>query len=113
MTLLGCFSPEFRERHLEAPHSGTLVAVDTFFVGALKAVNNVHPQTVIDCFSRSALAHLYANKQPLTSARVLNNDVLPDFEQHATTIDAVLSSNGPAFCGRGEGHHYELFLHTS
>ena len=27
------FSPEFRERHIEAPHTGALVAVDTFFVG--------------------------------------------------------------------------------
>ena len=31
------FSPEFRERHIEAPHTGALVAVDTFFVGTLKA----------------------------------------------------------------------------
>jgi hypothetical protein len=29
-------SPEFRERHIEAPHTGALVAVDTFFVGVLK-----------------------------------------------------------------------------
>ena len=27
------FSPEFRERHIEAPYTGALVAVDTFFVG--------------------------------------------------------------------------------
>jgi len=33
--LLERFSPEFRERHIEAPHTGALVAVDTFFVGAL------------------------------------------------------------------------------
>jgi hypothetical protein len=31
--LLERFSPEFRERHIEAPHTGALVAVDTFFVG--------------------------------------------------------------------------------
>lgn len=28
--LLERFSPEFRERHIEAPHTGSLVAVDTF-----------------------------------------------------------------------------------
>jgi len=27
------FSPEFRERHIETPYTGALVAVDTFFVG--------------------------------------------------------------------------------
>ena len=32
--LLERFSPEFRERHIEAPHTGSLVAVDTFFVGS-------------------------------------------------------------------------------
>jgi hypothetical protein len=36
--LLGRFLPEFRERHIEAPHTGALVAVDTFFVGTLKGV---------------------------------------------------------------------------
>jgi hypothetical protein len=34
--LLERFSPKFRERHIEAPHTGSLVAVDTFFVGTLK-----------------------------------------------------------------------------
>lgn len=36
MRLLEHFSPEFRERHIEAPHTGSLRAVDTFFVGTLK-----------------------------------------------------------------------------
>ena len=33
--LLERFSPEFRARHIEAPHTGALVAVDTFFIGVL------------------------------------------------------------------------------
>ena len=41
--LLERFSPEFRERHIEAPFTGALVAVDTFFVGALKGVGKVLP----------------------------------------------------------------------
>jgi hypothetical protein len=36
--LLEPFSPEYRERHIEAPRTGALVAVDTFFVGVLKGV---------------------------------------------------------------------------
>ena len=52
--LLERFSPEFRERHIEAPHTGSLVAVDTFFVGALKGVGKVWLQTAIDCHSRRA-----------------------------------------------------------
>ena len=52
--LLERFSPEFRERHIEAAHTGALVAVDTFFVGVLKGVGKVYLQTVIDCHSRYA-----------------------------------------------------------
>ena len=40
------FRPEFRERHIEAPHTGALVAVDTFSVGTLKGVGKVYMQTV-------------------------------------------------------------------
>jgi hypothetical protein len=41
--LLERFSPEYRERHFEAPHTGALVAVDTFFVGVLKGVGKSLP----------------------------------------------------------------------
>jgi transposase InsO family protein len=108
--LLERFSPEFRERHIEAPHTGALVAVDTFFVGVLKGVGKVYLQTAIDCFSRYAWARLYPNKLPVTAVQLLNNDVLPTFEQHGGSIDAVLSDNGREFCGREDQHPYELFL---
>jgi len=108
--LLERFSPEFRERHIEAPHTGALVAVDTFFVGVLKGVGKVYLQTAIDCHSRHAWARLYPNKLPVTAVQLMNNDVLPGFEAHGATIDAVLSDNGREFCGREDRHPYELFL---
>jgi transposase InsO family protein len=108
--LLERFSPEFRERHIEAPHTGALVAVDTFFVGALKGVGKIYLQTAIDCHSRHAWARLYPNKLPLTAVQLMNNDVLPSFEAHGAMIDAVLSDNGREFCGREDRHPYELFL---
>jgi transposase InsO family protein len=42
--------------------------------------------------------------------QLLNNDVLPTFEQHGATVEAVLSDNGREFCGREDQHPYELFL---
>ena len=108
--LLERFSPEFRERHIEAPHTGALVAVDTFFVGVLKGVGKVYLQTAIDCHSRYAWARLYPNKLPVTAVQLLNNDVLPTFEAEGAAIDAVLSDNGREFCGREDQHPYELFL---
>lgn len=108
--LLERFSPEFRDRHIEAPHTGALVAVDTFFVGVLKGVGKVYLQTAIDCHSRYAWARLYPNKLPLTAVHTLNNEVLPTFEAEGAAIDAVLSDNGREFCGREDQHPYELFL---
>ena len=108
--MLEKFSPEFKERHIEAPHTGALVAVDTFLVGVLKGVGKVYLQTVIDCHSRYAWGRLYANKLPLNAVQVLNNDVLPTFEEHGATVDAVLIDNGRKFCGREDQQPYELFL---
>jgi transposase InsO family protein len=104
------FSPEFRERHIEAPHTGALVAVDTFMVGHLKGVGRVYLQSVIDCHSRYAWGRLFTSKLPLTAVQTLNNHVLPTFEEHDAKVDAVLSDNGREFCGRMDRHPYELFL---
>jgi transposase InsO family protein len=108
--LLERFSPEFRERHIEAPHTGSLVAVDTFFVGTLKGVGKIYLQTAIDCHSRFAWARLYPNKLPVTAVHLMNSDVLPTFEAQNAKIEVVLSDNGREFCGRPDQHPYELFL---
>lgn len=108
--LLERFSPEFRERHIEAPHTGSLVAVDTFFVGHLKGVGKIYLQTAIDCHSRHAWARLYPSKLAVTAVHLMNNDVIPSFEAHNARIEAVLSVNGREFCGRPDRHPYELFL---
>jgi transposase InsO family protein len=108
--LLERFNPEFRDRHIEANHTGDLVAVDTFMVGALKGVGKVYLQTVIDCHSRFAFGRLYTNKMPVTAVHVLNTDVLPFFEQEGVRLETILSDNGREFCGRPDQHPYELFL---
>jgi transposase InsO family protein len=108
--LLERFSPEFRERHIEAPQTGALVAVDTFHVGTLTGVGKLYLQTAIDCHSRFGWARLYTSKLPITAVHLMNNDVLPTFEAAGATIDTVLSDNGREFCGRPDRHPYELFL---
>ena len=108
--LLERFSPEFRERHIEAEHTGALVAVDTFFVGTLKGVGKVYLQTAIDCHSRYAWAQLHTSKLPVTAVQLMNNEVIPTFEAVDARIDVVLSDNGREFCGRPDSHPYELFL---
>lgn len=108
--LLERFSPEFRERHIETRHTGDLVAVDTFFVGTLKGVGKVYLQSVIDCYSRYAWGRLYTSKLPVTAVHILNEGVLPFFEEHDARVTTILSDNGREFCGRADNHPYELFL---
>ena len=72
--LLERVSPEFRERHIEAPHTGSLLAVDTFFVGTLKGVGKIYLQTAIDCHSRYAWARRYPSKLPVTAVHLMNGD---------------------------------------
>ena len=88
--LLERFSAEFRERQIEVHHIGELVAIDTFFVGTLKGVGKVYLQTVLDCYSRFAFGRLHNSKLPLTAVHVLNNDVLPHFEQQGLRIETLL-----------------------
>ncbi len=97
--LLERFSPEFRERQIEVHYTGELVAVDTFFVGALKGVGKVYLQTVLDCYSRHAWGRLYTSKLPGTSGHVLNETVLPFFEAHEARVYTILSDNGASSVG--------------
>ena len=57
-----------------------------------------------------AWGHFYTSKLPVTAVHVLNNRVLPFFDEHGTQIRTVLSDNGREFCGRPDKHPYELFL---
>lgn len=104
------FSPEFRERHIVVNKTAELVCVDTFFVGVIKGVGKVYLQTALDGRSRFAFARYYNSKLPLTSVHLMNNDVLPFFEEQGLKIQTVLSDNGREFCGRLDHHPYELFL---
>ena len=110
ITLLEKFSPEFRERHIKADFTGELVAMDTFMVGTLKGIGRIYLQTVVDCHSRIAFGHLYTSKYPVTSVHVLNEKVLPFFEENDCPIVSILTDNGREYCGRMDHHPFELFL---
>jgi len=110
ITLLEKFDPEFRARHIKADFTGQLVALDTFLVGNLKGIGKIYLQTVVDCHSRFAFGHLYTSKVPVTAVHVLNEKVLPFFEDHECPIVSILTDNGREYCGRMDAHPFELFL---
>ena len=85
-------------------------AQDTFYVGTLKGVGRIYQQTFIDTYSKVGFAKLYDRKTPVTAAELLNDQVLPFFEQHEIPLTRVLTDRGTEYCGAPERHEYELYL---
>jgi transposase InsO family protein len=94
----------------DSEHPGYCVGQDTFYVGTLKGVGRVYQQTAIDTYSKLGFAKLYDRKTALTAADLLNDRVIPFFEEHGLRIDRVLTDRGTEFCGAHDRHEYELYL---
>ena len=95
---------------IETAHPGYLGSQDTFYVGTLKGVGRVYQQTFVDTYSKVAFAKLYTTKTPITSADLLNDRVLPFFEQHDLPMLRILTDRGTEYCGKVEQHDYQLYL---
>jgi transposase InsO family protein len=85
-------------------------AQDTFYVGTLKGVGRVYQQTFIDTYAKLGFAKLYDRKTPLTAADLLNDRVIPFYEEHDVVLQRVLTDRGTEFCGTHDRHEYELYL---
>jgi transposase InsO family protein len=94
----------------DSEHPGYCVGQDTFYVGTLKGVGRVYQQTAIDTYSKLGFAKLYDRKTALTAADLLNDRVIPFFEEHGLRVDRVLTDRGTEFCGAHDRHEYELYL---
>lgn len=103
---------EKQEAHgeIETVHPGYLGSQDTYYVGNIKGVGRIYQQTFIDTYSRVAFAKLYTSKHAITSADILNDRVLPFFEEHGIPLLRVLTDRGTEFKGKPEHHEYELYL---
>ena len=101
-----------KEAHgeFESECPGYCGAQDTFYVGTLKGVGRIYQQTFIDTYSKVGFAKLYDRKTPITAADLLNDRVLPFFEQHEIPLNRVLTDRGTEYCGAPERHEYELYL---
>jgi transposase InsO family protein len=95
---------------IETAHPGYLGSQDTFYVGTFKGVGRIYQQTFVDTYSKWAAAKLYTNKRPITSADLLNDRVLPFFEEQGMGLLRILTDRGTEFCGVADEHDYELFL---
>ncbi len=95
---------------IETAHPGYLGSQDTFYVGTLKGVGRIYQQTFVDTYSKVALCKLYTTKTALTAADLLNDRVLPFFEQHKLPLLRMLTDRGTEYCGKAEHHEYQLYL---
>ena len=94
----------------ESECPGYCVAQDTFYVGTLKGVGRVYQQTCIDTYAKVAFAKLYDRKTPITAADLLNDRVVPFFDEHGVRLSRVLTDRGTGCCGTSQAHEYELYL---
>lgn len=95
---------------IETHHPGYLGAQDTYYVGTIKGVGRLYQQTFIDTYTKVALAKVYDRKNALVAADMLNDKVLPFFEEHHIPLLRILTDRGTEFCGAREHHEYELYL---
>src|SRR6187431_2959989 len=100
-----------KEAHgeFESECPGYCGAQDTFYVGTLKGVGRVYQQTFIDTYAKVAFAKLYDRKTPITAAEILNDRVVPFYDEHDIRLSRMRTDRGTEFCG-SESHEYELYL---
>jgi transposase InsO family protein len=103
---------EEKEAHgeIETEHPGYLGSQDTFYVGTMKGVGRIYQQTFVDTYSRVAFCKLYTMKTPITAADLLNDRVIPFFEQEDVPLLRILTDRGTEYCGNVERHEYQLYL---
>jgi transposase InsO family protein len=101
-----------KEAHgeFESECPGYCGAQDTFYVGNMKGVGRIYQQTFIDTYSKVAFAKLYDRKTPITAADLLNDRVVPFFDEKEVRLSRVLTDRGTEYCGNPEHHDYELYL---
>jgi transposase InsO family protein len=95
---------------IETEHPGYLGAQDTYYVGNIKGVGRIYQQTFIDTYSKVAFAKLYDRKNAITAADMVNDQIIPFFEQHDIPLLRILTDRGTEYCGKPEYHEFELYL---
>ena len=95
---------------IETAHPGYLGSQDTFYVGNMKGVGRIYQQTFVDTYAKVAFAKLYTTKTPIAAADMLNDRVLPFYQEHQVPLLRILTDRGSEYCGRVEQHDYQLYL---
>jgi transposase InsO family protein len=98
------------EGEIETAHPGYLGAQDTYYVGTIKGVGRIYQQSFIDTYAKTAQVKLYDRKNALVAADMLNDRVLPFYEEQGVRLLRILTDRGTEYCGTRDHHEYELYL---
>lgn len=101
-----------KEAHgeIETYHPGYLGAQDTYYVGIVKGVGRIYQQTFIDTYAKVAHAKLYDRKNALVAADMLNDRIIPFYDQQDVRLLRILTDRGTEYCGKKENHEFQLYL---
>ncbi len=95
---------------IETLHPGYLGSQDTYYVGNLKGVGRIYQQTFIDTYAKVSFVKLYDRKNALVAADLLNDRVVPWYEEQGVKLQRILTDRGTEYCGNREHHEYQLYL---
>lgn len=95
---------------IETHHPGYLGSQDTYYVGSVKGIGRIYAQTFIDTYCKVAFVKLYDRKNAITAADLLNDRVIPFFQQNELPLLRILTDRGTEYCGKREHHEYQLYL---
>jgi transposase InsO family protein len=95
---------------IETHHPGYLGSQDTYYVGTIKGVGRIYQQTYIDTYCKVAQVKLYPNKDAITAADLLNDKVIPMYDQEKVKLLRILTDRGTEYCGKLENHPFQLYL---
>lgn len=95
---------------IETHHPGYLGAQDTYYVGYIKGVGKIYQQTFIDTYSKVATVKLYDRKIALVAADMINDRVVPLYDEYGIPLMRILTDRGTEYCGAREHHEFQLYI---
>ena len=95
---------------IETHHPCYLGAQDTYYVGTIKGIGRIYAQTFIDTYCKVAFVKLYDRRNAIVAADLLNDRVIPFYDEHNLRLLRVLTDRGTEYCGTREHHEYQLYL---
>ncbi len=108
--LLKALKTKVAHGEIETHHPGYLGAQDTYYVGYIKGMRKIYQQTFFDTYAKVATVKLYDRKIALVATGMLNDRVIPLYDEYGIPLIRILTDRGIEYCGAREHHEFQLYL---